>query len=157
MSSFKVRSCATCGVEFTSQRAVTRFCSDPCWQIARSKPKPCDGCGAETTARLCEPCRRERRADHFRHKNFQRRHATPPPSRRITLAELGTRDGWRCHLCRRKVNPALKSPHNWSPTMDHLDPIADGGDHEPANLALAHRICNTRRSTGGIVQLALIG
>jgi 5-methylcytosine-specific restriction endonuclease McrA len=73
------------------------------------------------------------------------------------MAELGERDSWRCHLCRRKVNPVLESPHDLSKTMDHLVPIADGGDHEPANLALAHRICNTRRSTGGVVQLALIG
>ena len=154
------RNCVTCGTAFVVPKPSypRRFCSDPCWQIERNRLKPCIECGdALTTTRLCEPCRRQRRRDHYRHKNYQRRHATPPPSKKITLAELGVRDGWRCHLCRRRVNPALKSPHDLSPTMDHLEPIAEGGDHEPVNLALAHRICNTLRSNRGPAQLALIG
>lgn len=75
----------------------------------------------------------------------------------MTLAELGGRDGWRCHLCRRRVNRVLVSPDPMSGTFDHLLPIADGGTDAPQNLALAHRICNTRRGRRGVAQLALVG
>ena len=76
---------------------------------------------------------------------------------RIDLLELGDRDGWRCHLCTRRVDPALKHPHPKSGTRDHLIPIADGGEHTWSNVKLAHRDCNIRRRTGGTAQLMLVG
>lgn len=75
----------------------------------------------------------------------------------MTLAELGDRDGWRCHLCRRRVDRRLVSPHPMSGTFDHLIPVADGGTDAPVNLALAHRECNTRRGRRGAAQLQLVG
>ena len=76
---------------------------------------------------------------------------------RIDLLELGDRDGWRCHLCARRVDPTLKHPHPKSGTRDHLIPIAAGGEHTWANVKLAHRDCNVRRHTGGTAQLMLVG
>jgi 5-methylcytosine-specific restriction endonuclease McrA len=29
--------------------------------------------------------------------------------------------------------------------MDHIVPFAAGGTHEPANVQLAHRVCNSRK------------
>lgn len=75
----------------------------------------------------------------------------------MTLAELGERDGWRCHLCRLRVDRTLTSPHPMSGTFDHLIPVADGGTDAPINLALAHRHCNTRRGRRGLAQLLLVG
>ena len=43
-----------------------------------------------------------------------------------------------CHICH----------HPGADTVDHLVPIAAGGDpHDPDNLAPAHRICNSRKNT----------
>lgn len=75
----------------------------------------------------------------------------------MSVAALGKRDGWRCGICRRKVNPKLPYQHRLAGTRDHLVPVAEGGDDSPANLRLAHRSCNSRRGTRGAVQLALVG
>lgn len=86
-----------------------------------------------------------------------RRRGGKPRKRKLTLVDLGDRDGWRCHLCRKRVDKRLKWPNAMCATQDHLIPISDGGDDEPENIALAHYRCNSRRGTGGVVQLALIG
>lgn len=68
----------------------------------------------------------------------------------IDIAEIAKRDGWRCHICHRKV-----SADNWS--IDHLVPISHGGPHTRDNVALAHHRCNTLRSDRGMAQLLLVG
>jgi 5-methylcytosine-specific restriction endonuclease McrA len=75
----------------------------------------------------------------------------------MSIEELCQRDGFRCHLCRRRVNPNLRAPHPRSATFDHLMPVSAGGNDDPANLALAHFGCNSSRGARGTVQLALIG
>lgn len=75
----------------------------------------------------------------------------------MSIHELGARDGWRCHLCRRRVSPRLRSPHRMSATFDHLVPVTDGGTDEPENLRLAHLTCNSSRGKRGTVQLLLVG
>lgn len=68
------------------------------------------------------------------------------------------RDGWRCHICRRKVDKGLSGRDRMGPTLDHLIPIAQGGEHSYANTALAHRSCNSRKGARpGATQLALVG
>lgn len=74
-----------------------------------------------------------------------------PEAERFTLDEIYERDGGRCHLCRKPVGrPAA--------TMDHLVPVALGGSHTRANVALAHRSCNSSKKTAPRgEQLRLIG
>lgn len=55
------------------------------------------------------------------------------------------RDGWVCYLCMKPVNRNAKFPAAMSAVMDHVIPLADGGPHTLANLACAHRICNSRK------------
>lgn len=162
----EIRACQTCGQPFeTMASGPARYCGQRCWQVERAKPGPCRDCGVEVGRkpgrggiRRCDDCKARTRRAHYLHKNYQRRHAVPPPTVRIGIDELGDRDGWRCHLCRKQVNRKLKSPHPMSASMDHLIPASEAeSSHEPVNLALAHRICNTRRSNRGPAQLALIG
>jgi 5-methylcytosine-specific restriction endonuclease McrA len=75
----------------------------------------------------------------------------------MTIAELGERDGWRCHLCRKRVYRRYRAPDPRSPTFDHLIPVSDHGDDAPENLRLAHLHCNSKRGAGGVVQLLLVG
>ena len=121
-------------------------------------PERACGCGVVVPKhrRMCDSCRAQRAQAHWQRKNAVRRGASPlGPA--ITVAQLGTRDRWRCHLCRRKVDPKLPYQHRMAGTRDHLVPVADGGDDSPANLRLAHRSCNSARGTRGTVQLALLG
>lgn len=76
----------------------------------------------------------------------------------VRRAEVFLRDGWRCHLCRKRIDPALLYPHPMSASIDHIIPLACGGTHEPSNVRAAHWICNSTKSDrGGGEQLLLIG
>ncbi|WP_261949456.1 HNH endonuclease [Rhodococcus sp. T9N] len=68
------------------------------------------------------------------------------------------RDRWQCHICNTRVKRDMVVPHPLAPTIDHLIPLAAGGTHEPANVATAHFLCNSRKGDRGAgEQLALIG
>lgn len=76
----------------------------------------------------------------------------------VYRAKVFERDGWRCQICRRKVDRSKAVPHPKAPTLDHIIPLAKGGTHEPRNAQLACFACNCRKSdqlTGD--QLLLIG
>lgn len=49
--------------------------------------------------------------------------------------DIFERDGWICHICGEPVDPADAS-------LDHVVPIARGGQHTAENLACSHRTCN---------------
>src|SRR5437867_4393718 len=91
--------------------------------------------------------RKARREAYLHAKRARTRFLPHEPITRETLAK---RDRWRCHICKGKV---VKT--NWS--IDHLIPLSKGGSHLYVNVALAHRLCNIRRHTGGRVQLRLLG
>lgn len=122
----------------------------------------CLGCGAMLSLprermRFCSvECQRLRRADVNRRKNLKRKLARTSATT-YSLLDIATRDGWRCHLCRRRVRADLPGTHQLGPTVDHLLPVRDGGLDEPDNVALAHRRCNVARGAGGEVQLRLVG
>jgi 5-methylcytosine-specific restriction endonuclease McrA len=60
-------------------------------------------------------------------------------------------DNGLCHICGKKV---LREKM----TFDHLIPLSQGGTHTAANIALAHRACNSRRGAGRLpAQLRLVG
>jgi 5-methylcytosine-specific restriction endonuclease McrA len=45
----------------------------------------------------------------------------------------------KCHICGRRFT--MKDPA----TLDHVIPITKRGPHDPGNLALAHKSCNSRK------------
>ncbi len=80
-----------------------------------------------------------------------RRGAMVVPKAMISIQVIGDRDGWKCHICRKHV-------HRKDAARDHLIPISHGGDSHPANLAIAHRWCNSKRYDGRMpAQLRLVG
>lgn len=163
------KQCPQCGKAFIPTGFKQVCCSRRCGQQRRGqrvlplpKTRPCPDCGVAVTgfqsSKCCESCIAVRISERWRRKNRLRRgKARPKVVRPITMLELGVRDGWRCHLCRKRVNRRLFSPHPMSPTADHLIPVKDGGSDDAENLRLAHRVCNTRRGTRGVVQLLLVG
>lgn len=88
-----------------------------------------------------------------------RRHRvrTNAPAESFTLREIAERDNWRCHICGRRVGRGYPPQHDRAPSIDHLVPVVDRGPHARANVALAHRICNSTRRDLGEVQLRLVG
>jgi 5-methylcytosine-specific restriction endonuclease McrA len=56
------------------------------------------------------------------------------------------RDGWTCHICGELIDPELKFPDPLSASLDHIIPLAKGGEHSYANCATSHLGCNMRKS-----------
>jgi len=144
-------SCAACGREFARPRykvveGKRAFCTRQC---ALSKTPTRE-------ATVNDPPGTRRAKDRLR---CARRRA------RIALSIVDVvdpdvvyeRDGWTCHVCHRKVDKRLSGQAKMGPTLDHLVPLAAGGEHSYANVALAHRSCNSKRWVTGPAQLALIG
>lgn len=141
------------GVDYTKWREL------PLWQreqLARryyhrdTSPRPCAHCKAVFSPSYADKRRRFcslRCARRYRNAlESKRGHKS---NRRISIQALGDRDGWRCHLCARKVTTQ-------DATADHLIPQSQGGSGAPSNLRLAHRRCNSKRGARGPAQLFLI-
>jgi 5-methylcytosine-specific restriction endonuclease McrA len=88
-----------------------------------------------------------------RREKFQRYKArlrNAPVVEIIDRAYVYDRDNGMCHICRRKV--ARKSF-----TLDHLVPLARGGEHSTRNVRVAHFSCNSRRGADRLpAQLLLV-
>lgn len=63
--------------------------------------------------------------------------------------EVFQRDGYRCHLCNRKTNPAKTVPHPRAPTIDHIIPLSKGGKHDRWNCRTACYRCNASKCNRG--------
>ncbi|MEU1240059.1 HNH endonuclease [Micromonospora parva] len=80
----------------------------------------------------------------------------------VSPSRIYERDGWRCQLCRRKVQRDETAPHPLAPVLDHIIPlaagVAKGGVHAPHNVQCAHFLCNSikRDRIDVAVQLALM-
>lgn len=61
-----------------------------------------------------------------------------PVIEKIDRAAIIERDRNICHLCRLPVEP-----HDIH--LDHVVPLARGGNHTADNLAVAHSLCNARK------------
>jgi hypothetical protein len=64
--------------------------------------------------------------------------------------EIFIRDGWKCKICKKKVNKKAKVPNPKAPTIDHIIPLSCGGTHEKKNVQLACFKCNCTKSNGTI-------
>lgn len=71
--------------------------------------------------------------------------------------EILERDGWKCHICGIKTPKRLRGTlsHN-APELDHILPIAAGGEHTRQNTACACKRCNMAKGAKPLGQLRLI-
>jgi 5-methylcytosine-specific restriction endonuclease McrA len=68
------------------------------------------------------------------------------------------RDGWRCQLCGCRTPGTLRGTYKPNaPELDHIVPLALGGDHTYANTQCACRQCNISKgaSVRGQFKLSL--
>lgn len=125
------RACAECGRRFESAHLSKQYCVEACASRAQ---------------------RRERRHPRERARRFG---VAYEPVNRQRVFE---RDGWRCGICKGKVNPRLSYPHDMSASLDHIIPMSLGGGHLYVNVQLAHLKCNVDKGAEGVGdQLALLG
>lgn len=133
------RQCAQCGQAFETRnrtdRRVARYCSPTCVGEAMRKPY--------SNARKMAEKRARKRAAFVES---------------VDPLRVFERDKWRCHLCGKKVDKRLSGRDRMGPQLDHVVPLALGGEHSYANTALAHATCNAAKGVRPMgEQLALVG
>jgi hypothetical protein len=138
-----VTACLTCGRHFHPRlRASQRYCSTAC-----------------SNRRSVDPAspmldRRTRYLAKSRARRLQQALTWDG----VSDDQILDRDGWRCHICHRKIKPTPRNPHPKSRSIDHIVPLSEGGDDTAANKRAAHLGCNMARGNrGGHEQLMLIG
>lgn len=68
------------------------------------------------------------------------------------------RDGWKCQICFVKTPRRLRgSCEPRAPELDHIIPLAHGGEHSYRNTQCLCRACNAAKSDGVGGQLRLFG
>lgn len=125
-------------------------------------------CGTELRRcrRLCDPCSLlhgkaskrtspSRRADKAKRKAMAR--GRLDGAERFDPLEVLARDGWRCHICSISTPKRLRGTYgDRAPELDHIVPLAMGGQHTRLNTACACRRCNLSKAAKPLGQLRLI-
>jgi hypothetical protein len=150
------RACRDCGAEIGPRALLCDPCRDTA-KRARYKSDALKRKRAEPApTRICAECGVEFKARNRQHaycsracsKKAEKRRNGDDYRRPIPMAKLFERYGYRCWICRRKVDPAKKYPNWMCPSVDHVIPRSAGGGDEIENLRPAHWRCNTQRRAG---------
>jgi len=117
--------CKVCGKEFVPEYGSKRrsFCSDECKEEAMKEHR-------RKRDKSAEKARRRARKRNCEIEKF-------------TKKEIFERDNWICQICGKPVDKNLKYPDPYVATLDHIVPLAKGGNHTRDNVQLAHFICNS--------------
>lgn len=128
------RPCKECGVVFVPEYGNKRrvFCSDEC---------------ADTNAKRIQ--RKQKYNGNFNgaiRKRLRHMYGESWRSKyeRINKRRVFERDKWRCQLCGCKVR-RTKEWNTRQATIDHIVPIALGGEHSYANVQTACMECNSKK------------
>lgn len=169
--------CLECGDRFTAANKHHTVCSDECraaynWRRAfeasaakhDASPRDCKECGvsfvpeygSKRRVYCSAPCARRHlgriagRAERARLRDAWVEAVNP--------FEVFRRDGWRCQRCKRKTPRRLRGTcDDRAPELDHIVPLADGGEHSYRNTQCLCRSCNAEKSDGPGGQLRLFG
>lgn len=147
------RKCVRCGAEMLAVRGRTT-CGAECRRLAALEPQLVHP--KEQGCVVCGTAFRTMAGQHgaqvFCSERCRGKAECIDPQR------VFDRDGWRCGICSRKVNRRAKFPHPKSAVLDHIIPLAKGGEHTYRNVQCAHNACNScKQANDDGVQLRLIG
>lgn len=164
--------CKGCGKAFISKRPRQYCCLEcrPVVDYVSKAPdeKVCACCGAKyapsfTGGRPSEFCsiacrsiigNASRRIDKAR-RAAVKRGATVE---RVDPFVVFDRDGWKCQLCGRKTPAKLRGTYeDDAPELDHILPLAAGGEHSYRNTQCSCRRCNGLKSDTPRGQALLFG
>lgn len=132
--------CSECGRCFTAHGNVLGrlaegkpgYCSQDCRRVAKNR------ISRESWKRNYENAKRLARTNTARRRARSRGLKTES----FTHEQVFERDGWYCHICRKRIDRTLAWPDPMAAQLDHLVPVSLGGEHTLANVAAAHAFCN---------------
>ncbi|MFN3585172.1 HNH endonuclease [Phenylobacterium sp.] len=132
------------------------FCDSDCraaWRSETQHPKPspraCPECAGLfqpgwAQQRYCSPACQTTHSDRIRRS--RRRAAEREAAERIDPFEVFDHDGWRCQECGADTPRALRGTLDTrAPELDHIIPLARGGQHVRSNVRCLCRGCNMRK------------
>ena len=130
-----------------------------------SEPRPCKGCKSdfvpiESKTRLyCSKACRLRfvqRTEGKLRKALRRN--IEAAGEAIDWLIVMERDKWRCHICGRRTLKRLRGKQEpLSPELDHIVPVALGGNHTYDNCACSCHECNHKKKDKPLGQLSIFG
>jgi 5-methylcytosine-specific restriction endonuclease McrA len=91
----------------------------------------------------------------YRRLDRAREHARRRAIRSVTIETVDPllvfeRDGWVCQICRIITPRGMRGTHDpRAPELDHIVPLAAGGEHSYRNTQCACRDCNGKKGDGG--------
>lgn len=158
--------CLQCGKPFAKVSPLQDRCSDDCrrlharsaWAAKTHKARDCRVCGQRFVpadrrqgpyATCSEHCRLKLE-DQSKRVSRSARKAREKGAKVIDLVDpiqVLMRDRWSCRRCGIKTPRRLRgSFHPHAPEVDHIVPLAKGGEHSYANTQCLCRSCNIRKS-----------
>lgn len=137
------------------------------WRLANPKPPvervatACDACGDIFMAdgRRSRYCTTSCAAANKNKANWPYMVSRRARLRGVTVEffdrrEIFERDDWTCGICNEAVDPDAALFSDRYPTIDHVIPIARGGEHSRANVQTACLLCNMRKGTSLMAEVA---
>lgn len=146
--------CEVCGSTFESYNRTTRFCSRKCARQptmdrhlancrAYHAKRKAEGWKRQVTEKDRERTRRWKQANPERVRALNAKRNAIKKGATVELVEpqvLWDRDRGVCGICGLRCDPA--DFH-----VDHIVPLASGGEHSYANTHIAHPACNLKKGT----------
>jgi 5-methylcytosine-specific restriction endonuclease McrA len=129
--------CATCGTVFAPRKSYVggndqRYCSRSCRPL--------------TMPRLYSTRALQRAAVEHR----RRARKKGGDAQRFDPLIVYERDNWMCGICGAAVDRSAVFPAHMSASLDHIVPLASGGEHSINNSQCSHWICNSRKGNRAI-------
>lgn len=157
-----IHSCPVCETLFVTPNPIVRNCVQHRGANYANRKrtgglvtKACPNCGDQfsfthtgsaLSRRRCSNCRIEsKRRQRHRARDRRRTRTRAQWVEDVNRSDLYERDGWICGICGDPVDQHADPQTDWAPSLDHVVPLSQGGDHSYANSRTAHRWCNSVR------------
>src|SRR3546814_641185 len=151
--------CGHCGTDYQPLAGTQKYCTSQCRLLGSDdrdrSPRLCHECGAtfapeygNKRRHFCSAACLRRSMSRVKRK-LERARLRTAKVEAVDPIKVFDRDGWRCHLCRRKTPRRLRGTYDArAPELDHIQPLSCGGDHIYANPACAGRARSEERPVG---------
>lgn len=174
----RIKECRVCG-----NKTFTNECSIECrkkWsdhKYGKRYPditieKACIDCGSlffvtyvvsHAARKRCPICKKKFEKSYANHgKQEKRARKAGVVYQYIDKHKVFERDGWRCHICKRKTPEKYIGTYNpMAPELDHIVPLnpsyGANGSHTYENVKCCCRECNSKKSNTPLGQPMLFG
>lgn len=143
--------CDRCGTPCND--GASRFCSHACNKAWRGQRACRCGVGVDNASAfgpppMCVACRVKARREWRRiakHTRARVRRGGGYWNPQVKPAAVFKRDNWTCYLCNAQCSRVYSSFDPLSATIDHVYPVAHGGDHDWHNVRTACAFCNAKK------------